>query len=110
MIFEDTLGNVLFTCLYLIPAVLTLIVLLKECVVYYKQDVRDRERYLNSTDKYARYAPTLTVGFILGNSIIAIIPVVNLFITLTEVVPKLWETFLKFFDIPLVPHKERTPK
>lgn len=62
--------------------------------------VRDIEKW---------YHPSITIGTIIGRSILSVIPVANLWAAMFDVAPKLFGDFIdwlgRVFTIPLVPRR-----
>lgn len=89
--------------LYWLPLGLSLMICIIDSYISYRQDLISRSiDHKNNTNDYK---PRTTVGGIVGEVIMALIPGVNIWIALTRAVPKLFDVISKALNIPLVPKK-----
>lgn len=88
--------------LYWLPASFCLVGYTLKCWSEVRHDTKARE-----TAQY--YSPSITVGTIIGRSILSVIPVANLWAGLFDVAPKLFGDFFEWigrvFSVPLVPKR-----
>jgi len=73
----------------------------------YKKDIKNRV-------KYNTYCPTITIGDIMCRIFWSIIPILNILNVIFNLAPEIFSDIFtlihKFFDIPLVPEKEKENK
>ena len=71
----------------------------------YRKDIRDRINYEAGNNSY--YSPLLKLGDIIGNVLLSICPVINIWVAITTAFPAFLKLCGKVFDIPLVPKREK---
>lgn len=87
--------------LYWSPMACCLILYFARSIRLYHRDLAERARETNY------YEPSLTVGWILGKLLIAIIPAVNIFAVIFDVGPDFFDWLSSVFNIPLVPKRHK---
>lgn len=91
--------------MYLVPMVLCLVYAVVSAIVGYVADVKRRD--LDS--QKSRYFPKVTVGCIVGDLLVSMIPLINLGFLVFEITPKtlkgLFSYLARVMDTPLVPKR-----
>ena len=92
---------------YLCPCLVCLVQYTIDTVKNYNKDYKKRKEVKESTEKWASYSPTDTVGVVLWRYIIVFCPFLNIMSSIFDAGPRLvWsigKRFEKFLNIPLVP-------
>lgn len=110
--------NTLNAFLYYVPAFLCLVFYFGKSVLEFKKDFDARAggriktldpKKANSYDRQVAldYVPHITYGTLLGRFVLSLLPVANLWLTVTEVmwtyITNIMEFFQEFFNKPIVP-------
>lgn len=90
--------------LYWVPASFCLIGYTVKCWGDVAHDIATRDK--------PHYVPGITIGTIIGRSVLSVIPVANLWAGLFDVAPMMFGKFFKWidraFNVPLVPRRKGT--
>lgn len=80
-----------------------------EFVQKYRKELQSRAKA--EADEKDYYFPSLTLGWIVGHVVLALMPIANMFAAVFDVAPKvfgdLFEWIGKALDIPLVPKRKQ---
>ncbi len=90
-------NSLLALFVYWIPTAICVAVYLFRSIGLYKRDLKKCD------EKY--YSPQLTIGLIIGYTILAITPCVNLFAMVFDCLGSVFKWLGRFMDIPLVPKR-----
>ena len=95
--------------LYWMPLALCAYGYTVEFVQKYRKELRDRAKA--EADSKAYYSPELTLGWIVGHAVLTVMPVVNVFMAVFYVAPRVFGDFFtwigKALNIPLVPKRDK---
>lgn len=98
---------------YVFPTIVCLVFVTSKSIRDYNKDLRERQAAENKEEitGYAWYTPKLTVGKLIWRYVQSHIPVVNVYLLITAVLPFVIRLaarlFGDLFDIPLVPAHKR---
>jgi hypothetical protein len=94
---------------YWLPVLLCIFGYLRRNQEEYKSDIAKRAEYEADTTDRKIYHPTITVGKVVGRFVVAFLPLVNIWKSVTDFIPRIVKDVIDLFndwlDIPLV--KER---
>lgn len=80
-----------------------------EFVQKYRKELRDRAKA--EVDEKFYYSPELTLGWIVGHVVLTVMPMVNAFMAVFYVAPRVFGDFFtwigKALDFPLVPKRDK---
>lgn len=98
--------------LYWIPATICLIGFTLRSIGEIRKDFTARRRFINDEVDY--YIPQVLVGTVVGRTVVAFIPIANIFSAAFDFVPTLFEDVIKKFkellDFPLIPKPKKAVK
>lgn len=103
------LNSMMGIYLYWAPTLYCLVFYFIRTVVNFREDKERHDKYL-ADPRNNWYAPSETVGTILGRLLTSVTPVMNIWAALFDLTPEVFKRFFKYFgnllDIPLVPKKK----
>ena len=77
--------------------------------VNYRKDKANRDAVIHGDERF--YAPTDTIGTLVGRALVAVLPIANLWASTFDVAPELFGRFFRWIgrvlDTPLVPRAKR---